>query len=112
MPVGGVGNTTMKKLLNLFTRSKPACSDEDNGDDTSKMVIIPRFLFLILAVLPLMLGGVVLWLSRHYADLDNPTLPRVVKIDGACTVEAKEITIKAENGVFRLGPVLPSTTSK
>jgi len=95
----------MNNNPNSPTRSKLPFSGENDGDDTSKVVIVPRSLFWVLVILPLMTGSILMSVYSQNVELRNPDLPRVIKVDGGCTIEAKAITIKGVATAYRLLPV-------
>jgi len=95
----------MNNNPNSPTRSKLPFSDENDGDDTSKVVILPRWLFWSLVMLTVTSGTVMVWLLRQLPDPDGQNLPRVIKVDGGCTIEAKAITLKGTATAYRLLPV-------
>jgi hypothetical protein len=108
--IGGVIKN-MNNNPNSPTRSKLAFSDENDGDDFSKVVILPRALFWFLVGLPILAGSTLFWVYTQYEELKNPDLPRVIQVDGGCTIEAKAITLKGTATTYRLVPVdaLPET---
>ena len=87
------------------TRSKLAFSDENPDDDTSKVVFVPRWLFLTL-IGGLFFESAVLFFLVHNGTAERyMTGPHIIRVDGDCTIEAKAVTLKGAASSYRLVPV-------
>jgi hypothetical protein len=87
------------------TRSKSAFSDENPDDDTSKVVFVPRWLFLALIGIA-MFEATFLFFLFQTGTVDRIMAgPHTIKVDGGCTIEAKAVTLKGAASAYRLVPV-------
>ena len=73
------------------TRSKSAFFRKIFDDANSKVVIVPYALFWIWAIVPVITGSLCMAYYQRCAELENPQLPRVIKVDGNCIIEAKAV---------------------
>lgn len=101
----------MKNNPNSSTRSELPFFSENSDNDTSKLVSISSSLFWFLVILPLLEGAILVDIFIQNSAQENQDLPRIIKVDGGCIIEAKSITLKDGATAYRLLPVatLPPT---
>lgn len=109
--MGGVIKT-MNEKPNSPTRSKSEFSGENFDDDFSQVVVLPRWLFWTLVTTMMISMSFAVWLHRQYASIENPNLPRIINVDGGCTIEARAVTLKGTTTAYRLLPVDAPTPAR